>query len=85
MKEWGWSIHTIQHSRWSKDIFNLFDGFVVKEGKILFFQIKTNKKPRKESYVKWVSKYGIPVILATYFDRRGWVFGLIEPKSLNIS
>jgi len=85
MKEVGWEIYTIHHSRWSKDIFGLFDGFVIKDGILIFFQVKTNKKPRLDKYTRWVSKYGIPVILATYIDRKGWRIGILKPKPLYIT
>lgn len=62
-------VYIIQHSRWSKDIsFPLskpsgklteakFDGFALKDGRVTFIQIKTNKMPNLQPYIDFKNEY----------------------------
>lgn len=63
-------IYFIHHSRWSKDIFGLFDGFYIKEGEVCFFQVKSNRKPLLEPYKEFYEKYKIPCKVFVVKDRK---------------
>jgi len=65
----GWLVFLIQHSRFQKDIFNLFDGFAVKKGVVMFIQIKSNKKPNIKPFRKFNKKYNIPYKIYVVKDR----------------
>ncbi len=63
-----WFIH---HTRWSKDIFGLFDGFAIKEGVVVFFQVKSNEKPNMKPFREFFETYKIPVKVFVVKDRKG--------------
>ena len=75
----------IQHSRWSKDIFGLFDGFAIKEGTVLFFQVKSNNKPNPKPFKEWVDKYKVPIAIFNWVDYKGLKGYMIQPKRLYTS
>lgn len=56
----GFLVHIIHHSRFSKDIFGLFDGFYIDpEGETVYFQIKSNKMPTLKPYKDFKEKYNV--------------------------
>ena len=68
----GWDkVYVIHHSRWSKDIWGLFDGFAIKKDVVMFFQVKTNKKPSMKPFREFYDKYNIPVKVFVVKDRKG--------------
>lgn len=75
----GWLVHMIQHSRWSKDLFGLFDGFAIKSGKVLFFQVKSNSKPNPKPFKEWAETYNIPVAVFNWVDYKGVCGYMITP------
>lgn len=67
----GYLVHIIHHSRFSKDLFGLFDGFYIKDGSITFFQVKTNTKPNLKPYQDFLKKYKVPIKVFVVKDRKG--------------
>lgn len=65
----GWLVFIIQHSRFQKDIFNLFDGFAVKKDVVMFIQIKSNNKPSMKPFKEFYNKYNIPYKIYIVKDR----------------
>ena len=63
-----WFIH---HTRWSKDIDGLWDGFGIKDNEVFMLQIKSNKKPSMKPFRKWFVRYRIPYYVCVYKDRKG--------------
>lgn len=65
----------------SKDLFSEYcEGFDLlalnDRGEIRMVQVKTNKRPKKDSYIKFAKKYAsrsIQVWAYTWFDKKGWV------------
>ncbi len=64
-------VYIISHSRWQKDLFNLWDGFFIKDSEVVFIQIKTNHKPNLDIYRKWYKKYRINYLIIVVYDRKG--------------
>lgn len=64
-------VYIIHHTRFSKDIFGLFDGFYIKEGMICFFQVKSNRKPTMKPYREFTQKYRLPTQVFVVKDRKG--------------
>ena len=84
-EEDGWLVYINHHTRWNKDIFGLFDGFMVKENKsklikhpVVFFQLKANKFPVFKDYKEFSGKYGVLILLAKWVDRKGFDFRIIK-------
>jgi Holliday junction resolvase len=71
LEEKGCLVYIIHHTRFHKDIFNLFDGFYIKNGCVVFFQVKSNKKPKLEPFREFSLKYGVPVRVFVVKDRKG--------------
>lgn len=67
----GCLVHIIHHSRFSKDLFGLFDGFYIKDGIVTFFQVKTNTKPNLKPYQDFSEKYRVPINVFVVKDRKG--------------
>lgn len=78
LKENGFKdIHLFPHTRWSKDV-HLdgleFDGIASLGTQIVLFQIKSNRKPTKETiekYRKASIKYNALFLWITWIDRKG--------------
>lgn len=66
----GYLVYMIHHSRWSKDIFGLFDGFAVKDGKVMFFQVKSNKMPSIEPFIDFYKRFQIDCEIFIVKDRK---------------
>ena len=67
----GCLVHIIHHSRFSKDLFGLFDGFYIKDGIITFFQVKTNQKPNLKPYQEFSEKHNVCTKVFVVKDRKG--------------
>ncbi len=63
-------VYVISHTRWKKDIFSLWDGFCIKNGEVIFFQVKTNSKPNMKLYREWYKKYRVAYFIAVVYDRK---------------
>jgi len=67
----GFLVDFIIHTRFKKDLFNLFDFIALKDGKAYFGQGKSNSMPSKGIYRDFVVKYKQNVMLANIQDRKG--------------
>ena len=78
------AVYLQQHLRWdtityfkdgtklkSKDMLGLFDGIALKDGKIWFLQISTNRFHPKQPYVDFSNRYKANIILINVKDRKG--------------
>jgi len=77
----GYQVFQIHHTRWQKDVFGLWDQIWVKEGEVIWIQVKTNKKPSKkdlEKYESWCKKYKQKGMIVIIRDRK-------DPVFLNVS
>lgn len=57
-----------------KDLFNLFDLIAIKEGVVLFIQVKTNQPATQAPYKEWAKIHcneHVRVIVWTWYDREG--------------
>ena len=64
-------VYNIHHTRWSKDIFGLFDGFAVRPDEILFVQYKSNAVPNLNPYREFYFKYRLPWAVLVWVDGKG--------------
>ena len=77
----GCLVHIIHHSRFSKDLFGLFDGFYIKDGIVTLFQVKTNIKPNLKPFQEFSEKYKVPINVFVVKDRKGVVEYRCEAKA----
>jgi len=71
LEDRGYLVYIIPHTRFSKDIFGLFDGFFIKDGVVGFFQVKSNTKPSMKPYRDFYLKYKVPSKVFVVKDRKG--------------
>jgi hypothetical protein len=68
-------IYFVPHSRWQKDLVidgAKMDGFAInKDGITMFFQVKSNKKPKMQVYRDLYEKYHIVSKVFVVKDRKG--------------
>lgn len=81
-KEWeskGWIVHFEPHTRFHKDMFNLFDGVLLRPiDEPHFFQVKSNAWPKLKLYQDFVKKWNCTALLVRHRDRKGFDFKVIE-------
>ena len=61
-------VWTIQHTRFSNDIFGLWDGLFIKHEKVRFYQVKSNSKPKLQPFKEFWDKYHIPFLILICYD-----------------
>lgn len=66
------------HTRFSKDIFNLFDFVLLLDGETYFGQVKSNSFPPQKVYEDFARRHKVRAILINVRDRRGIVVRKIE-------
>ena len=93
----GYFVHTHPHLRFgtksnypdalhSKDIYGLWDAlYVGKQGQgVLFVQYSSNGYHTLKQYEDWVFKTMQPVLLLSWYNRKGFKAKLIHLKKLNM-
>lgn len=76
-REKGWIVEDVENnSRFAirKDLFNLFDLLAIKEGVVMFIQVKSNRPPTQKPYGKWAMincNEHIRCICWTWYDYQG--------------
>jgi len=69
----GWLVWMISHTRWSKDIFSLFDGCALRQSTVALIQVKSGALPSMKPYKLFTETYsGIVCILMCWLDYKGW-------------
>ena len=80
----GYLVYMIHHTRWSKDMFGLFDFFALKKNTylgvevetdelIIFGQVKANSFPPLKKYQEFKKNYPyVRISLMNWVDRKGW-------------
>ena len=67
----GWLVELVKGStkyNTSVDFFGLFDGLAIKQGLVMFFQVKSNRKCSLKPFKEFQEKYGVPIWLFVWFD-----------------
>jgi len=84
LKERGWKVWLIHHTRFQKDIWGLFDGIAVREPKYIscpvrdsrmaFLQIKSGSLPSTTKYRLFKKAYPFVdiILLAWVGEKQGW-------------
>ena len=68
----GYMVHTIHHSRFSKDIFGVADQIWVKYKEVIFVQVKSNQFRSVEKYKNFAETTGQKVLILCWIDNKGW-------------
>ena len=84
LKGQGWNAWTIHHTRWSKDIFSLFDGIAYRGDEIALFQVKSNSWPDMTSYEEFSRKCKVVIIRVNDARKCKGRRPLVEGRWLNV-
>lgn len=82
----GWKVWLIQHTRFQKDIWNLFDGISLHQNErtMAFLQIKSGRLPNLKPYKLFLKRYPfVKIILLAWVDRKGWKEVILTLNQLN--
>jgi len=64
----GYMVFIKPHTRWNKDIFNLFDGIIIGNGTAKLVQIKSNQFARTKEIEDFAKKYNVPCEIIVFKD-----------------
>jgi len=67
----GFLVYFKPHTRWDKDIWNLFDGIAIKDGITYYLQVSSNQFHKMKPYEEFNAKYKVPILLFNVIDRKG--------------
>ena len=71
LEERGWLCELVRgSSKFSKsvDFFGLFDLIALKEGIVMFVQVKSNRKPKLRPFKEFKEKYFVPIYIFVWKD-----------------
>jgi hypothetical protein len=78
----GFMVYLIHHTRWSKDIFGVFDGFAIKDGKVYFFQVKSNSWGNFDEFKEFCEKNKLRGLFFNVEDFKGITFKVVNEKRI---
>jgi len=71
LEQEGHLVYFKPHTRWDKDIWNLFDGISIKDGVTYYLQVSSNQFHQMKPYEEFNKKYKVPILLFNVVDRKG--------------
>jgi hypothetical protein len=66
----GWLVYIVPHTRFSKDLFNLWDAVAIKHGIVAFVQIKSNSWGSVKPLREFAMKHNVLCMIIRYDDRK---------------